>query len=84
MMLKQKRFKGAAVVALVASVMTCSKTIIYHMLEFISDYKYTKHNDSRTFFVLYLVPNGFWIWVPMYASYVLGKGLTQDEKKEVK
>ena len=75
-LLKRKQFKGAAVFALVTSVMTCSKTIIYHLLEFISDYQYTKHNDNWTFCVLYLLPNGVWIWVPMYASIVLGRGLT--------
>ena len=83
-LLRRRKFKQAAVIALVASVMTCSKTIIYHVMEVVSGYKYSKHNDRQTFIMLYLLPNGVWIWVPMYASFVLGKGLARDSTKHRK
>jgi len=65
------REKEAMIVAIIVSTMTCSKTILYHLMEIVSGFKNTGHNDNATFFLLYLFPNGVWIWIPAAIMYVL-------------
>ena len=77
-LLSVKKFKQAAVTALVVCAMTSSKTILYHTMEISCSGCNTKQNDWQTFVLLYVIPNGVWIWVPMYACIVLGKNLSED------
>ena len=81
-LLSSQKFKAASVTALVASAMTSSKTILYHVMEISCDGCNTKQNDWATFLTLYVLPNGVWIWVPMYACYVLGNSLCEDNKDD--
>ena len=74
-LLSVKKFKAASVTALVVCAMTSSKTILYHVMEISCDGCNTKQNDWATFITLYVIPNGVWIWVPMWACVVLGTAL---------
>ena len=79
--LSQRNFRKAAVAALVASAMTSSKTILYHVMELSAhntSRSNTAQNDWPTFLTLYILPNGIWIWVPMLACFQLGAGLVAD------
>ena len=74
--------RRAAVVALIASTMTCSKTILYHLIEINSGFHYTKQNDWSTFITAYIIPNGIWIWVPLFAIIKIGNALAADPKAD--
>ena len=63
--------KQAMIVALIVSTMTCSKTILYFVMEVVSGFKNTSHNDNFTLFLLYVFPNGVWIFVPGAIVFVL-------------
>ena len=43
---------AAPVVALVVSAMTCSKTVLYHVIEVGNRFRYSQHNDAQTFVML--------------------------------
>ncbi|KAJ5713721.1 uncharacterized protein N7483_010902 [Penicillium malachiteum] len=62
----------ALMVAYTASVMTLSKTILYWLNEFFSDFENIGHNDALTLIVLWIIPNGLWIVFPSYSIYSLG------------
>jgi len=49
--------------------------VLYHVMEVVSGFKYTKHNDPITFLFLYFIPNGVWIWVPLLSMWRLGSNL---------
>ena len=59
--------------------MTCSKTILYHLIEITSGFHYTKQNDWATFITAYIIPNGIWVWVPLAAAIKLGGALAADQ-----
>ena len=63
--------KEAMIMALIVSTMTCSKTILYFLMEVVSGFKNTAHNDNFTLFLLYVFPNGVWIFVPGAVVFVL-------------
>ena len=63
--------KEAMIMALIVSTMTCSKTILYFLMEVVSGFKNTHHNDNFTLFLLYVFPNGVWIFVPGAVVFVL-------------
>ena len=82
-LLSKKEFKQASVTALVACAMTSSKTVLYHVMEYSACSEShgiegcnTNQNDSAKFWIMYILPNGVWIWVPMYACICLGKALS--------
>jgi hypothetical protein len=82
-LLSSKKFKQAAAVALVVSAMTSSKTILYHVMEISCHGCNSKQNDWATFLTLYILPNGVWIWVPMYVCIVLGSALSAEDNEAV-
>jgi len=65
--------KAASVIALMVNTMTGSKTVLYHLMEIQSGFKNTGHNSWATFAGQYLLPNGVWVVVPLYAAWVIGK-----------
>eukprot|EP00939_MAST-03C_sp_MAST-3C-sp1_P000889 g889.t1 len=81
-LLLKKRYKAAAVTALVVCTMTCSKTILYHLMELSCNGCNTDQNDWGTFIMLYVLPNGVWIWVPLYACVTLGSQFASEEPAE--
>ncbi|KAI1759316.1 hypothetical protein GGR53DRAFT_513905 [Hypoxylon sp. FL1150] len=54
-----------------AAVMTLSKTVLYWLQEFFSDYEHIGHNSLYDLVVLWIIPNGFWLVFPTYIIYVM-------------
>lgn len=81
-LLQARQGKTAAVVALVVNSLTCAKTILYFVMEISCGFCNTKHNNPGTFCMLYILPNGVWIWVPLHAAVRLGALLGADEETQ--
>jgi hypothetical protein len=47
------------------------KTVIYFVLEFLSGFEYTKHNDAQTFWLSYILPSSIWIVMPVLVIFIL-------------
>jgi hypothetical protein len=47
--------------ALVVSTMTLYKTVIYFLIEYFEDYKFTKHNSEKDLMLMVVIPSGVWI-----------------------
>lgn len=77
-LVSNKRERYASVFALVASAMTCAKTVLYFLMEISSDFSHTGHNTRTTFYSLFVLPNGIWILVPFLCCIVLGRSLAEN------
>ena len=80
----KKQYRTAAVVAIITSTMTCSKTILYHIIEIACGFCCTAHNDMFTLIMLYCLPNGVWIWVPATVVFRLGKLFVEETEAREK
>jgi hypothetical protein len=63
-------------IAMIALSMTFWKTVIYFAMDFVSGFQNTGHNDGYTWTMLYLIPNGIWILVPLMLLVKLIRQLT--------
>jgi hypothetical protein len=77
-LLHDKQFRAAAVMAVVVSTMTSSKTVLYHLMDYACGFCNSAHNDAFTLVVLYFLPNGVWIWVPAFVAFHLGCILAEE------
>ena len=77
-LLRQRRFKSGAVVAAVVLAVTCTKMVLYHLMEIACNFCHTKHNDTFTMIALFFLPNGLWIWVPLLGVITLGRALAEE------
>jgi hypothetical protein len=66
----------AMIFALVASVMTWSKTVIYFTIEYCGEMNYTGHNNGFEFMVFFFLPSFVWILMPMLATFSISSRLT--------
>ncbi|KIX06191.1 uncharacterized protein Z518_04165 [Rhinocladiella mackenziei CBS 650.93] len=65
---------GTAVVVLFsAAVMTLSKTVLYWLNEYFSNFVNIGHNTVANLIWLWVIPNGLWLVFPIYMIYVLGR-----------
>ena len=76
-----RNFKAAAILIIVVSTMTCSKTLLYFMMEAVGGFKHTRQNDYVTLFTFYLVPNGIWILLPLKVICSISGTLVRDGLK---
>ncbi|KAI0180085.1 hypothetical protein GGR52DRAFT_226362 [Hypoxylon sp. FL1284] len=60
-----------------ACVMTLSKTVLYWLQEFFSDYEHIGHNNLFDLVVLWIIPNGLWLVFPTYIIYVLSADIVE-------
>ncbi|KAI9862708.1 MAG: hypothetical protein M1813_004204 [Trichoglossum hirsutum] len=60
----------AALVGFGAAVMTLSKTLLYWLNEYFSGFENIGHNSLASLIPLWIIPNGAWIVLPAYMSYV--------------
>ncbi|KAI9717784.1 MAG: hypothetical protein M1812_004513 [Candelaria pacifica] len=67
----------AALVGLCASVMTVSKTLLYGLNEYCSGFDNIGHNDFFSLVFLWIIPNGAWIVLPSYMTYVFAQEILQ-------
>lgn len=87
------RDAAAPVWALVVSVSTCIKTVLYFLVTFNGDYKHlvpasvcaydsaaATSQDCKDF-VLYVFVNGIWIVVPALVVYTIGAKLAKANSK---
>ncbi|KAI9360563.1 hypothetical protein BD770DRAFT_441885 [Pilaira anomala] len=65
----------AHLVGFSAALMTCSKTILYWLIEPYSGFQHIGHNSVSQLVFLWIIPNGFWIIVPGMIVYALGKDI---------
>ncbi|KAJ9602697.1 hypothetical protein H2200_012891 [Cladophialophora chaetospira] len=63
----------AVLLALLGAVMTVSKTLLYGLNEYYSGFAGVGHNPWYLLISLWIIPNGLWIVVPSYMTYVLGQ-----------
>ncbi|KAL8948155.1 MAG: hypothetical protein Q9222_005632 [Ikaeria aurantiellina] len=54
------------------ALVTFSKTVLYALNEHFSDYSNTRHNDLSRLVFLWIIPNGFWLVLPLYMIYIFG------------
>ncbi|KAI0297980.1 hypothetical protein BC826DRAFT_907377 [Russula brevipes] len=69
------RYPAASVVGFGSVVMTLSKTVLYWLQEYYCNLCNIGHNDLKTLFVFWVIPDGLWIVVPALVTYKLGKDL---------
>ncbi|RDL40707.1 Uncharacterized protein BP5553_00686 [Venustampulla echinocandica] len=67
----------AVVVGFSASVMTFSKTVLYWLNEYFSEFKNIGHNSLSDLIFLWIIPNGAWLALPCYMIYVTGSEILQ-------
>ncbi|KAL7423532.1 uroporphyrin-III C-methyltransferase [Cryptotrichosporon argae] len=73
-----RRYRPVApLVGFAVAVMTTSKTVLYFLQEYFCGWCMVGHNDARTFWLVWVVPNGTWIVVPFVVSVVLGTQLAR-------
>ncbi|EXJ70166.1 uncharacterized protein A1O5_06234 [Cladophialophora psammophila CBS 110553] len=63
----------AVVVLFSAAVMTLSKTVLYWLNEYFSNFANIGHNSMNNLVFLWIIPNGLWLIFPAYMIYMLGK-----------
>lgn len=84
------QWPAANLVALTVASMTLSKTILYWAQEYYCGFCAIGHNDAKTIFIYWIIPNGLWLLFPSMVIYTLGKDLVsqltlaQAVKQEVK
>ncbi|KAL1297088.1 hypothetical protein AAFC00_004672 [Neodothiora populina] len=61
-----------------SSIMTLSKTVLYWLNEAFGGFANIGHNDMYSLVVLWIIPNGAWIIVPSYMTYVSGQEILQE------
>ena len=79
-MLRSGQPRKGAVTALFVCACTASKTLLYHVMEVSCGLCNVGHNDAKTLVMLYLIPNGIWIAVPILCAFALGKNLAVAAK----
>lgn len=67
----------AVVICFASFVMTLSKTLLYALNEYFSDWSNVRHNSWATIFWLWIMVNGAWLVVPTYMCYVFGKEIAE-------
>ncbi|KAF2020607.1 hypothetical protein BU24DRAFT_3891 [Aaosphaeria arxii CBS 175.79] len=67
----------ALIMGFAAAVMTLSKTTLYYLNEYFSDFKNTWHNDWSHFIFLYIIMNGLWLAFPAYMTVVFGADILE-------
>ncbi|KPI44251.1 uncharacterized protein AB675_8717 [Cyphellophora attinorum] len=62
----------ALVICFASAIMTLSKTVLYWLNEYFSNYSNIGHNTIGRLFFLWIIPNGLWLIVPTYMIYIQG------------
>ncbi|MCJ1448935.1 MAG: hypothetical protein MMC23_009454 [Stictis urceolatum] len=75
----------AVLIGFSASVMTLSKTVLYWANEAFSGWHNIGHNDLFSLVFMWIIPNGAWLILPTYMTYVFAaeilEGLTAESSK---
>ncbi|KDR70191.1 hypothetical protein GALMADRAFT_255048 [Galerina marginata CBS 339.88] len=71
------QWPGAPIIGFGAALMTLSKTVLYWAQEYYCGFCAVGHNNWSDLFLLWIIPNGLWIIVPIFIIAQFGKDLTQ-------
>ncbi|KAH8103332.1 hypothetical protein BXZ70DRAFT_925072 [Cristinia sonorae] len=66
----------APVLGFASAIMTLSKTFLYWAQEYYCGGCAVGHNDFKTLFFLWIVPNGLWLLVPSFIVYRFAKDIS--------
>ncbi|KAI0298967.1 hypothetical protein B0F90DRAFT_1729648 [Multifurca ochricompacta] len=69
------KYPAASIVGFASIVMTLSKTVLYWSQEYYCGFCAVGHNDFKTLFLYWIIPNGLWIVVPSFIVFKLGKDI---------
>jgi len=69
---RKKGHPTAPLIGFTAAVMTLSKTVLYHLQEYYCGWCSIGHNEFKTLFWLWIIPNGLWIVFPFLVASTLG------------
>ena len=72
---KRSASHKAHLLALLAAALTCSKTMLFFLVEGMHGWHSIAHNDVGSMLAFYIIPNGIWIVVPMVVVASLSKRL---------
>eukprot|EP01124_Arcella_intermedia_P004379 TRINITY_DN12483_c0_g2_i1.p1 TRINITY_DN12483_c0_g2~~TRINITY_DN12483_c0_g2_i1.p1 ORF type:complete len:166 (-),score=22.37 TRINITY_DN12483_c0_g2_i1:81-578(-) len=75
---------SSVVVAVVGFSFTFSKTALYFILDIVSGYHHTSHNDAYHFYLYYFLPNSLWLIHTLAGVIVLGKKLISLQQPKQK
>ncbi|KAL4243350.1 hypothetical protein ABKN59_011025 [Abortiporus biennis] len=68
----------ATMLGFASVVMTLSKTFLYWAQEYYCGGCAIGHNDFKTLFIYWIIPNGLWLVVPSFIVYRLGKDISNS------
>ncbi|GAA6061175.1 hypothetical protein JCM10212_002388 [Sporobolomyces blumeae] len=68
----------AILVGFTAVLMTASKTVLYWLVDYHSGWAATGHNSQKDWWLLFALPNGFWIIVPTILVFVFGNEIAKS------
>ncbi|KAF2260321.1 hypothetical protein CC78DRAFT_473186 [Lojkania enalia] len=67
----------ALLIGFAAAIMTLSKTVLYYLNEYFSEFQSIKHNSWPTLIAFYGVMNGLWVILPAYMTVVFGSDILE-------
>ncbi|KAI9633344.1 tetrapyrrole methylase [Dioszegia hungarica] len=80
---KEHNYHGhAPLVGFAATVMTCSKTLLYFWQDYFCGWCCTGHNSRWLFWTSFVAPNVTWIVVPAIVATALGRFMTEALNRE--
>ena len=70
----------ATLLAFCASALTCAKTMLIGMIELVTGFEHVGHNTVADVILLYAIPNGLWIVVPLLVVWTTGRRLVDQQR----
>ncbi|KFZ08993.1 hypothetical protein V502_09008 [Pseudogymnoascus sp. VKM F-4520 (FW-2644)] len=67
----------AALVAYSSAILTVAKTMLYWLNEYYSGFGNIGHNTLPDLILLWIIPNGAWLVLPAYISYIMGSEILE-------
>jgi len=71
----QRRLSLATLLVFCVSVLTCAKTVLIMVIEVVTGLEHVGHNAVSDLVLLYFLPNGVWIIMPLLVSWATGRTL---------
>jgi hypothetical protein len=62
------------------SLLTCMKTFLIFLIELVTRGEHVGHNAASDLFLLYVLPNAFWVVMPGLVAWTTGKMLLRNDR----
>jgi hypothetical protein len=72
---RRRRLASATLLVFTVSVLTAAKTVLILLIELVTGGEHVGHNPLSQLVLMYLVPNGLWVVMPVAAAVVTGRRL---------